>query len=75
LKQVLQRALQIPLAGLILEGKVLDGEEVHVSAGPDGLTAKGKAVVAEATRRRRTLTRAPLVDGNEIRPSGVCRLR
>ncbi|MCH7865188.1 MAG: AAA family ATPase [Proteobacteria bacterium] len=46
LKRVIQRALQNPLATLILEGKVADGEEVKVSAGPDGLTING--VKAEA---------------------------
>ncbi|MGH6660102.1 MAG: ATP-dependent chaperone ClpB [Rhodospirillales bacterium] len=48
LKRVIQRALQNPLAGLILEGKVLDGADVKVSAGPDGLTINGEAVEAEA---------------------------
>jgi len=48
LRRVIQRALQNPLAGLILEGKVLDGAEVKVSAGKDGLTINGKAVEAEA---------------------------
>ncbi len=48
LRRVIQRALQNPLAGLILEGKILDGEEVKVSAGADGLTINGKAVEAEA---------------------------
>ena len=46
LKRVIQTALQNPLAGLILEGKVTDGETVKVSAGPDGLTING--VKAEA---------------------------
>jgi len=48
LKRVIQKSLQNPLAGLILEGKVKDGEEVKVSAGKDGLTINGKAVEAEA---------------------------
>jgi ATP-dependent Clp protease ATP-binding subunit ClpB len=48
LKRVIQKSLQNPLAGLILEGKVKDGEEVKVSAGPGGLTINGKAVEAEA---------------------------
>jgi len=48
LKRVIQRALQNPLAGLILEGKVLDGADVKVSAGSGGLTINGKAVEAEA---------------------------
>jgi len=47
LKRVIQRALQNPLAGLLLEGKIEDGEEVKVSAGPDGLTINGiKAAAA-----------------------------
>ena len=37
LKRVIQRALQDPLAEMILSGDVLDGSEVRVSAGPDGL--------------------------------------
>ena len=46
LQRVIQKSLQNPLAGLILAGKVVDGEEVKVSAGPDGLTING--VKAEA---------------------------
>jgi ATP-dependent Clp protease ATP-binding subunit ClpB len=46
LKRVIQKALQNPLAGLILAGKIIDGEEVKVSAGSDGLTING--VKAEA---------------------------
>ncbi|MGB8621895.1 MAG: AAA family ATPase, partial [Paracoccaceae bacterium] len=37
LKRVIQRALQDPLAELILAGDVMDGDTIHVSAGPDGL--------------------------------------
>ncbi len=37
LKRVIQRSLQNPLASLLLEGAVHDGDTVHVSAGPDGL--------------------------------------
>ncbi|MBF9032848.1 ATP-dependent chaperone ClpB [Rhodobacterales bacterium HKCCE2091] len=37
LKRVIQRALQDPLAEMILAGDVKDGETVHVSAGTDGL--------------------------------------
>ncbi len=37
LKRVIQRSLQNPLAGLLLEGAVHDGDTVHVTAGPDGL--------------------------------------
>lgn len=48
LKRVIQRALQNPLAGLILEGKVKDGDNVSVSAGADGLTINGEGVGAWA---------------------------
>jgi ATP-dependent Clp protease ATP-binding subunit ClpB len=37
LKRVIQRALQDPLAEMILAGDVLDGATIGVSAGPDGL--------------------------------------
>ena len=46
LKRVIQRSLQNPLAGLILEGAVHDGETVHVSANDKGLTING--ALAEA---------------------------
>ena len=46
LKRVIQRSLQNPLAGLILEGTVQEGETVHVSAGRNGLTINGR--LAEA---------------------------
>jgi ATP-dependent Clp protease ATP-binding subunit ClpB len=46
LKRVIQRSLQNPLAGLILEGGVKEGETVRVSAGPDGLVINGQ--LAEA---------------------------
>ncbi len=46
LKRVIQRALQNSLAGLILEGKIADGEAIKVSAGNDGLTING--IKAEA---------------------------
>ncbi len=37
LKRVIQRSLQNPLAGLILEGAIRDGETVHVTGGEEGL--------------------------------------
>ena len=37
LKRVIQRSLQNPLAGAILEGRVKDGETVQVAVGLDGL--------------------------------------
>jgi ATP-dependent Clp protease ATP-binding subunit ClpB len=46
LKRVIQRSLQNPLAGLILEGGVKEGETVRVSAGADGLVINGQ--LAEA---------------------------
>ena len=48
LKRAIQRELQNPLAGLIIEGKVSEGDTVQVSAGPDGLIINGKAVTADA---------------------------
>ena len=48
LKRMIQRHLQNPLAGLILEGKIKDGETVHVSAGEAGLVINGETVQAEA---------------------------
>jgi len=48
LKRVIQQYLQNALAGLILEGKVAEGETVHVSAGDGGLVINGvKAAAAE----------------------------
>ena len=46
LKRVIQRSLQNPLAGLLLEGTVHDGETVRVSASRDGLLLNDR--VAEA---------------------------
>ncbi len=46
LKRVIQKAVQDPLAELILSGKIKDGEKVSVSAGKQGLTFNGQ--VAEA---------------------------
>ena len=37
LKRVIQRAVQDPLAEMLLGGEVLDGATVRISAGPDGL--------------------------------------
>ena len=37
LKRVIQRALQDPLAEMILSGDIGEGETVSVSAGPEGL--------------------------------------
>ena len=48
LKRVIQRCLQNPLAGLILEGKIKDGDTIQVSAGPNGLVVNGVEVGGEA---------------------------
>ena len=44
LKRVIQRALQNPLASMILEGQIADGTTVNVSAGPKGLIIQGREV-------------------------------
>lgn len=41
LKRVIQKYLQNPMASLILEGRILDGDTVHVSAGEGGLLING----------------------------------
>jgi ATP-dependent Clp protease ATP-binding subunit ClpB len=46
LKRVIQRSLQNPLATLLLEGALLEGETVHVSAGRDGLSINGRMAAA-----------------------------
>ena len=46
LKRVIQRELQNPLASLILEGKIGDGDTVNVSAGAEGLAINGEMVAA-----------------------------
>jgi len=48
LKRVIQRYLQDPLADLLLEGVIKDGEQVQVSAGPDGLLINDRVSVAAA---------------------------
>ena len=48
LKRVIQRELQNPLAGLILEDKIAEGDTVAVSAGPGGLIVNGEAIAADA---------------------------
>jgi len=45
LKRVIQRSLQNPLAGMILEGSVKEGDTVHVTAGKDdGLVINGQVL-------------------------------
>ena len=46
LKRVIQRVLQNPLATMVLEGKIADGESVEVTVAKGGLAING--VVAEA---------------------------
>ncbi len=46
LKRVIQKHLQNPLAGLLLEGTVKDGDTVSVSAGEGGLTVNGRMLDA-----------------------------
>jgi ATP-dependent Clp protease ATP-binding subunit ClpB len=46
LKRVIQRSLQNPLATMLLEGAITEGETVHVSSGGDALAINGR--VAEA---------------------------
>ncbi len=49
LKRVIQKALQDPLAELLLAGKVADGDSLSVSADGDALTINGEAVEARDT--------------------------
>ena len=44
LKRVIQKYVQDPLAEMLLEGKVHDGETVKITAGKDGLMFNGAAV-------------------------------
>ena len=46
LKRVIQRALQNPLAELILAGRIADGETVEVSVGEGGLAIAGRVAKA-----------------------------
>ncbi len=46
LKRVIQRNLQNPLAGHILEGEVKDGDTVRISAGREGLMINGELEAA-----------------------------
>lgn len=46
LKRVIQRHLQNPLAGLILEGKIAEGETVSVTAGDGSLILNGTPIAA-----------------------------
>ena len=46
LKRVIQRSLQNPLAGMILEGAIKDGDTVGVTAGAEGLVINGALALA-----------------------------
>jgi ATP-dependent Clp protease ATP-binding subunit ClpB len=46
LKRVIQRSLQNPLAGLVLEGEIGDGDSVHVSSRDGSLSINGRLVEA-----------------------------
>ncbi len=46
LKRVIQKAVQDPLAEMILAGAIKDGEKVSISAGKQGLTFNGKLAQA-----------------------------
>jgi ATP-dependent Clp protease ATP-binding subunit ClpB len=46
LKRVIQKAVQDPLAEMILAGTIKDGEQVTVSSGKQGLTFNGKLAQA-----------------------------
>ena len=46
LKRAIQKAVQDPLAELILSGKVKDGETVEITAGPKGLSFNGELAAA-----------------------------
>jgi len=48
LKRVIQRSLQNPLATLLLEGKVKEGDTVEVSVSGGELTVAGERVLSEA---------------------------
>jgi len=48
LKRVIQRSLQNPLAGMILDGSIADGDTVRVSAGSQGLLINPKEMEAAA---------------------------
>ena len=66
LKRVIQRSLQNPLAGMLLDGSIRDGETVHVSAGRDGL------LINEPPRRGGlTAPRLPPLPPGEGRGEGL----
>ena len=48
LKRVIQRELQNPLAGMILEGRIRAGEKIKVGVKDGKLAINGETVAAEA---------------------------
>jgi ATP-dependent Clp protease ATP-binding subunit ClpB len=48
LKRVIQRHVQDPLADLLLEGTIMDGDEIAVSAGENGLIVNGQDIAQAA---------------------------
>ncbi|MTH35492.1 ATP-dependent chaperone ClpB [Paracoccus limosus] len=60
LKRVIQRSLQNPLAEMILGGEVLDGQTVHVSAGPEGLIVGDRVTGVHLGEAGERGPRAPL---------------
>jgi ATP-dependent Clp protease ATP-binding subunit ClpB len=46
LKRLIQRVLQNPIASLILEGKIADGDAIKVTADDEGLVINGKRAEA-----------------------------
>jgi ATP-dependent Clp protease ATP-binding subunit ClpB len=60
LKRTIQRAVQDPLAEMILGGQIHDGETVHIAAGDDGLIFNGNVVSLSQEARERAPKRASL---------------
>ncbi len=65
LKRVIQKALQDPLAELLLAGSVGDGEEVVVDAGENGLVLNGEDVSGPDF----LAARSPATSGEENQPT------
>ena len=62
LKRVIQKAVQDPLAEKILSGAVLDGSEIKIGAGPNGLII-GRCAASSRARRDKRHARDPLEQG------------
>ncbi len=48
LKRVIQKELQNPLANMLIEGKIVDGSVVHITAGKNGLVMKVEEAKAKS---------------------------